>query len=84
MQRIALTVAALLAGLAFVAPASAQDDGERVNQLIIYGDDPCPPAQADNEITVCARKAEAGRPAPDANGDDNDTPPLGGRGTDND
>ncbi len=30
------------------------------------------------------RKAEAGRPAPDANGDDNDTPPLGGRGTDND
>nr|WP_174522574.1 hypothetical protein [Novosphingobium lentum] len=39
---------------------------EKVNQLIIYGNDPCP-ASADGGITVCARKAEAERfriPAP--------------------
>lgn len=46
------------------APAFAQDEGaggdERVNQLIIYGDDPCP--NSDNgEITVCARKPEGER-----------------------
>lgn len=44
------------------APALAQDevkspDGEKVNQLIVYGDDPCP-ASAEGEITVCARKPE--------------------------
>lgn len=44
----------------FAAPALAQDAGERVNQLIIYGDDPCP-ASSDGEITVCARKAESER-----------------------
>jgi hypothetical protein len=62
----------------FVAPASAQDagasaqdasapdSGERINQLIVYGDDPCPISRGD-EITVCARKSENERfriPAP--------------------
>lgn len=55
---------ATLAPLAFVSPAAAQDGsdggGERINQLIIFGDDPCPPSAGD-EITVCARKAEAER-----------------------
>lgn len=58
--------AALLAGS--YAPASAQDTGqdtpsagnERVNALIVYGNDPCPQSQGD-EITVCARKDEAER-----------------------
>jgi hypothetical protein len=59
--------------LAFAPPASAQDtsaaaqdSGDRVNQLIIYGDDQCPASQG-GEITVCARKAENERfriPAP--------------------
>ena len=44
--------------------ASAQDadaQGEdRINQLIIFGDDPCP-ASTSGEITVCARKAESER-----------------------
>jgi hypothetical protein len=35
-------------------------DEERVNQLIIYGDDPCPPSSGD-EITVCARLPEDDR-----------------------
>jgi hypothetical protein len=54
-------VAAVLAGLAFAAPAAAKDDGERINQLIVYGDDPCPQSANDSEITVCARKDESER-----------------------
>lgn len=55
----------LLTGLALIAsPALAQDEGaaadEKVNQLIIYGDDPCPPS-GEGEITVCARKPEEER-----------------------
>ncbi len=46
--------------LLFAAPALAQGSDEKVNQLIVYGDDPCPPSAA-NEITVCARKEEAER-----------------------
>ena len=59
--------AAALACLAFAAaPALAQPvpaipvaDAD-VNQLIVYGDDPCP-ASTSEEITVCARKPEAER-----------------------
>jgi hypothetical protein len=53
--------AAVLAGLAFTSPAAAQNDGERINQLIVYGDDPCPQSANDSEITVCARKDESER-----------------------
>lgn len=58
---VALAVAALL-----VSPAGAQDEApataatERINQLIVYGDDPCP-ASTSEEITVCARKPESER-----------------------
>lgn len=45
--------------LANAAPAAAQDE-ERINQLIVYGDDVCP-ASTGNEITVCARKDESER-----------------------
>ena len=63
-----LAAAALLGTFAFAPlPAMAQSaPGEKVNQLIVYGDDPCP-ASADGSITVCARKEEAERfriPAP--------------------
>lgn len=61
MPRIAMVTAAFLVGLAFASPAAAQDDGERVNQLIVYGEDPCPRSANPNEITVCARKEEAER-----------------------
>lgn len=65
----AYTLLSLAAGLAAAAPAFAQDapaGGEKVNTIIVYGDDPCPASQGD-EITVCARKAESERyriPAP--------------------
>lgn len=61
MRRIAMAATVtVLAGLAVPLPAAAQSDGERINQLIVYGDDPCPQSTAD-EITVCARKDESER-----------------------
>jgi hypothetical protein len=48
------------------APSSTSASADRVNAVIIFGDDPCPQSQGD-EITVCARKPEAERyriPAP--------------------
>lgn len=62
-RSIALSVIAasmVFAGAGMFTPAMAQDTGERVNQLIIYGDDPCPQSSGD-EITVCARKDESER-----------------------
>ena len=66
--------AAVFGAMVMVAPfpAFAQDvrtpsaPGEKVNQLIVYGDDACPPS-TDEQITVCARKDEGERfriPAP--------------------
>ena len=56
-----LAFALILVPAAFAsAPAVAQDAGERVNQVIVYGDDPCPQSSAE-EITVCARKDESER-----------------------
>jgi hypothetical protein len=41
-------------------PGAAGPVEPRVNQLIIYGDDPCPPS-TDDEINVCARLPEGDR-----------------------
>lgn len=67
MLRTWTAAASALAVLAFAAPVSAQgtpsdasSGNERVNQVIVYGDDPCP-ASAGDEITVCARKPEGER-----------------------
>lgn len=60
-RTITAAAASLLAALALASPAAAQEEGERVNQLIIYGDDPCPQSANANEITVCARKDEGER-----------------------
>ncbi len=58
---LALTAASALAmGLA-ATPAAAQDDGgDKVNQVIIFGDDACPESSGDT-ITVCARLDESER-----------------------
>jgi hypothetical protein len=51
---------AIMAGFGAV-PAMAQDAPEpKVNQVIVFGRDPCPES-SDDTITVCARKAEAER-----------------------
>ncbi len=52
---------ALLAALLPAPAALAQDDPpQRIFNLIVYGDDPCPKGEGD-EIVVCARKPEAER-----------------------
>src|SRR3546814_77019 len=49
---------AALAAIAISSAAAAQEEGgEKVNMVIVYGDDACP-APGSGEITVCARKAE--------------------------
>ncbi len=60
MLRLTLAVTALAATFSPALPALAQDADERVNQLIVYGDDPCPQSSG-SEITVCARKSEGER-----------------------
>jgi hypothetical protein len=62
VPRFPLVAAAILVSAAapFVTPAFAQADGEKVNMVIIYGNDECPASSGD-EITVCARKDEAER-----------------------
>jgi len=62
MKKTALLSASLFwAGGLLVSPASAQDQaGDRVNQLVVYGDDPCPQS-SEGEIVVCARKDESER-----------------------
>ena len=44
MKNIAIATFAALAAFAGTTSASAQDDaGDRVNMVIVYGEDPCPP-----------------------------------------
>ena len=54
-----LAAAALLGGFsALTTPAQAQ--GQRIAEVIVYGNDPCP-RSTDDEVVVCARKPEADR-----------------------
>ena len=68
-----LAVACALATIT-LQPAVAQEEaGEKVNMIIVYGDEACPATKGD-EIVVCARKPEAERfriPAPFRGGDPN-------------
>jgi hypothetical protein len=61
-MRLFLLAAAAGATLAAAPQVSAQTrpGEERVNALIVYGQDPCPRGQGD-EIVVCARKPESER-----------------------
>ncbi|WP_340588175.1 hypothetical protein [Erythrobacter alti] len=57
----ALPLATALIGAFAASPGAAQEDGgDRVNQVIIFGDDECPQSD-DNTITVCARLDESER-----------------------
>jgi len=56
-------LALILAGSALALPAAAQEaatEGEKINQVIIYGDDKCEQSSPD-EIVVCNRLPEAER-----------------------
>jgi hypothetical protein len=62
MSKLSLTIGAAAIGLGAIVlpsgPALAQDT--RVNEIIVYGTDPCP-RSTDDEIVVCARKPEGER-----------------------
>lgn len=65
MQRLlaAAALASLVwlpAGSAAAQEAAAASGDERVNMIIVFGDDECPQPTG-NEITVCARKDESER-----------------------
>jgi hypothetical protein len=61
MKRLALLVLATSAFGIASSPAAAQDAaGDRVNTVIVYGDDACPPSTGE-EIVVCARMDEGER-----------------------
>ena len=51
---------ALAAGFAALpAPAAAQA-GERISEIIVYGNDPCP-RSTDDEVVICVRRPETER-----------------------
>lgn len=58
-----LLLAGLLALALPAAPAAAQAEPppDKIFNLIVYGDDPCPQGADPNEIVVCARKPESER-----------------------
>lgn len=62
MMRTMIPLALALAATPLPAQQSVGpvEGGEKINQLIVYGDDPCPQS-SEAEITVCARKAESER-----------------------
>jgi hypothetical protein len=62
-MKSAFLAAASLFALPLAAPAAAQTTAAadlKVNQLIVYGNDPCPQS-TETEITVCARRSEGDR-----------------------
>ncbi|MGN6496929.1 MAG: hypothetical protein ACTHK5_06250 [Tsuneonella sp.] len=60
LSGLPLIAAAMLAAPALAQNAPAASTDEKVNMVIVYGDDACP-LSSGNEITVCARKEESER-----------------------
>ncbi len=73
MIRISSIVALALLTSAPVLAQDASAPGERVNQVVVYGDDPCPP-NSDGTIDICVRydEGERFRIPPELRGDPND------------
>lgn len=58
MITLTATAAAVAGGSSMIAaPAAAQD---RISEIIVYGNDPCP-RSTDDEVVVCARRPEGER-----------------------
>jgi hypothetical protein len=63
MSKLALgsgIAAAAALGVFALVPASAQNSDPQVNEIIVYGTDPCP-RSTDDEVVICARKPESER-----------------------
>ena len=56
-----LGFAAILLVASAAAGAQEPDLPERASTLVVYGEDPCPKAQDEEEIVVCARRPETER-----------------------
>ncbi|HEU5285968.1 MAG TPA: hypothetical protein VFU20_05595 [Sphingomicrobium sp.] len=52
--------AAFAAGLAASSAPAVAQDSDRISEIIVYGNDPCP-RSTDDDIVVCARKPESER-----------------------
>lgn len=52
-----LAAAAAVTGAASVSSAQTGPTNERINRIIVYGDDPCP-RSANGDIVVCARRPD--------------------------
>ncbi len=60
-MRITLAAGLFAVAATSLVPAAAPaQQGQRIRQLVIYGNDPCPPSRGD-EIVVCARRPETER-----------------------
>jgi hypothetical protein len=59
-MKLAVAAAFVAAALAAPAAAAPKPGEEKINQLVVYGNDPCPKG-SDDEIVVCARKPERER-----------------------
>lgn len=53
-------IAASFTGTAMAQQSSSSDDGSKIAEIIVYGNDPCP-RSTDDAIVVCARKPESER-----------------------
>jgi hypothetical protein len=53
-------IAASFASAAIAQQSSQTDDGTKIAEIIVYGNDPCP-RSTDDAIVVCARKPETER-----------------------
>ena len=63
MTKLIFPVAAavsLIGGFAPLAAPAAAQSSDRVSEIIVYGNDPCP-RSTDDEVVVCARKPETER-----------------------
>ncbi len=60
MTRLLAIASAATAALASLPAAAQEEAGDRVNTVIVYGDDECP-RSSDSEIVVCARMEEGER-----------------------
>jgi hypothetical protein len=60
MTRLLAFAAATAAAFASMPAAAQEEAGDRVNTVIVYGEDECPPS-AGSEIVVCARLDESER-----------------------
>jgi hypothetical protein len=60
MTRLLAFAAATAAAFASMPAAAQEEAGDRVNTVIVYGEDECPPSSG-SEIVVCARLDESER-----------------------